>query len=68
MVAAGHGVFLGPELSIRGKQEAWKSAGDFYPLAEPDSHCELLAIWKKQSPMEPIVSHFMDVLVAELNS
>jgi DNA-binding transcriptional LysR family regulator len=68
MVAAGHGVFLGPELSIRGKQEAWRSAGDLYPLTEPDSHCELLAIWKKQWPMPPTVSNFIDVLVAELNS
>jgi DNA-binding transcriptional LysR family regulator len=68
MVAAGHGVFIGPELSIRGKQEAWRSAGDFYPLTEPDHHCELLAIWKKQCPMEPIVSNFIDVLVAELVS
>ena len=68
MVAAGRGVFLGPELSIRGKHEAWRSAGDFYPLTEPESHCELLAIWKKQSPMEPIVSNFIDVLVAEVDS
>jgi DNA-binding transcriptional LysR family regulator len=67
MVAAGRGVFLGPELSIRGKQEAWRAAGDFYPLTEPDSHCELLAIWKKQRPMAPMVSNFIDVLVAELN-
>jgi hypothetical protein len=41
---------------------------DFYPLTEPESHCELLAIWKKQSPMEPIVSNFIDVLVAEVDS
>jgi DNA-binding transcriptional LysR family regulator len=68
MVAAGHGVFLGPELSIRGKQEAWRSAGDFYPLTGPDNHCELLAIWKKQCPIEPTVSNFIDVLVAELIS
>jgi hypothetical protein len=60
--------FLGAELSIRGKQEAWKSAGDFYPLTEPDSHCELLAIWKKQCPLEPIVSNFIDVLEKDLGS
>ena len=68
MVAAGHGVFLGPELSIRGKQEAWRSAGDFYPLTGPDNHCDLLAIWKKQCPTEPTVYNFIDVLVAELIS
>jgi DNA-binding transcriptional LysR family regulator len=68
MVAAGRGVFVGPEISIRGKQEIWRSAGDFYPLTEPESHCELLAIWKKQWPMEPIISNFIDVLVAEAKS
>jgi DNA-binding transcriptional LysR family regulator len=68
MVAAGRGVFVGPEIGIRGKQEAWRSAGDFYPLTEPESHCELLAIWKKQWPMEPIISNFIDVLVAESKS
>ena len=49
MVAAGHGVFVGPEIGIRARQESWRAAGDFYPLTEPESHCELLAIWKKQS-------------------
>jgi LysR family transcriptional regulator, benzoate and cis,cis-muconate-responsive activator of ben and cat genes len=68
MVAAGRGVFVGSEVGIRGRQEAWRSAGDFYLLTEPESHFELLAIWKKQSPMEPIVSNFIDVLVAELKS
>jgi DNA-binding transcriptional LysR family regulator len=68
MVAAGRGVFLGPEIGILGKQEAWRSAGDFYPLTEPESHCELSAIWKKQWPMEPIISNFIDVLVAESKS
>jgi DNA-binding transcriptional LysR family regulator len=68
MVAAGRGVFVGPEISIRGKQEIWRSAGDFYPLSEPESRGELLAIWKKQWPLEPIVSNFIDVLVAESKS
>jgi DNA-binding transcriptional LysR family regulator len=74
MVAAGRGVFVGPEIGIRGKQEAWSSAGDFYPLTEPEgyceleSYCELSAIWKKQWPMEPIISNFIDVLVAESKS
>ena len=65
MVAAGRGVFVGTEIGIRGKQEAWRSAGDFYPLTEPESHCELRAIWRTQRPMEPIISNFIDVLVAE---
>jgi DNA-binding transcriptional LysR family regulator len=68
MVAAGHGVFVGPEIGIRARQESWRAAGDFYPLTEPESHCELLAIWKKQCPMEPIISNFLDVSVAELKS
>jgi DNA-binding transcriptional LysR family regulator len=68
MVAAGRGVFVGPEVAIRGRLEAWTSAGDPYLLTEPESHFELFAIWKKQLPMETIVSNFIDVLVAELNS
>src|SRR6202007_158543 len=54
MVAAGRDVFVGSEVGIRGRQEAWRSAGDFYLLTEPESHFELLAIWKTQSPPEPI--------------
>jgi DNA-binding transcriptional LysR family regulator len=68
MVAAGRGIFIGPEVAIRGRFGPWKSAGDFYPLTEPESHCELLAIWKKQWPMKPIISNFIDVLVTELES
>jgi DNA-binding transcriptional LysR family regulator len=68
MVAAGRGVFVGPEVAIRARLGPWTSAGDFYPLTEPESHCELLAIWKKQLPMEPIISNFIDVLVAELKA
>ena len=68
MVAAGRGVFLGPEVSIRGRQEPWRSAGDIYVLTEPGSIFELFAIWKKQSRVEPTVSKFIDVLVAELKS
>jgi DNA-binding transcriptional LysR family regulator len=68
MVAAGRGVFVGPEVAIRGRLGPWTSAGDFYPLSEPESHCELLAIWKKQWPMRPIISNFIDVLVTELES
>jgi DNA-binding transcriptional LysR family regulator len=68
MVAAGRGVFVGPEAGIRGRQEAWRSAGDFYLLTDPEIHFELFTIWKRQSPMEPIVSSFIDFLVAELKS
>jgi DNA-binding transcriptional LysR family regulator len=68
MVAAGRGVFLGPEVSIRGRQEPWRSAGDIYVLTEPGSIFELFAIWKKQSQVEPTVSKFIETLVAELKS
>jgi DNA-binding transcriptional LysR family regulator len=68
MVAAGRGVFLGPEVSIRGRQEPWRSAGEIYVLTEPGSIFELFAIWKKQSQVERTVSKFIDVLVAELKS
>jgi DNA-binding transcriptional LysR family regulator len=68
MVAAGRGVFAGPEVAIRGRLEPWTSAGDFYLLTEPESHFELFAIWKEQEPMEPIISNFIDVMVTDLNS
>jgi DNA-binding transcriptional LysR family regulator len=68
MVAAGRGVFVAPEVAIRGRQEPWSLAGDFYPLTEPESHFELFAIWKKQSQAEPTVSKFIETLVAELKS
>jgi DNA-binding transcriptional LysR family regulator len=68
MVAAGRGVFVGPELAIRGRQESWRSAGDIYVLTEPGSILELFAIWKKQSQVEPTVSKFIETLVAELKS
>jgi DNA-binding transcriptional LysR family regulator len=68
MVAAGRGVLVGAEISIRGRQEHWRSAGDIYVLTEPGSIFELFAIWKKQSQVEPIIANFIDVLVAELKS
>jgi DNA-binding transcriptional LysR family regulator len=68
MVAAGRGVFVGPEVAIRGRLEHWRAAGDIYPLTEAESHFELFAIWKKQWPVESIVSNFIDLLVAGLNS
>ena len=68
MVAAGRGVFVGPDIVICGREETWKSAGDIYPLTEPGSYLELFAIWKKQSQVEPTISKFIDLLVAELKS
>jgi DNA-binding transcriptional LysR family regulator len=68
MVAAGRGVFVGPQVSIRGRLEPWTSAGDIYPLTEPESHFELFAIWKGQRPPEPIVSEFLEVLEKDLGS
>jgi DNA-binding transcriptional LysR family regulator len=68
MVAAGRGVFVGPEVAIRGREGVWRSAGDIYPLTEAGSHFELFAIWKKQCPMVPRISKFIDILVAELKS
>ena len=68
MVAAGRGVWVGPEIVIREREQTWRSVGDVYLLTEPGSHFELFAIWKKQSRMEPTISKFIDVLVAELKS
>ena len=68
MVAAGRGAFVGPEVSIRGREESWGSAGDIYVLKEPGCIFELFAIWKKLSPVEPIISNFIDILLAESKS
>jgi DNA-binding transcriptional LysR family regulator len=68
MVAAGRGVFVGPEVAIRGRLGPWTSAGDLYLLTEPESHFELFAIWKRRDPMEPTVSKFLEVLASELGS
>ena len=46
----------------------WKVVGDYYPLTEPDSHLEWFAIWKKASRVEPVISNFIDMLDAELES
>jgi DNA-binding transcriptional LysR family regulator len=67
MVAAGRGVYVGTEINIRGRIGTWRSAGDFHLLTGPESHFELFAIWKKQCPREPIISRFIDVLIAESN-
>jgi DNA-binding transcriptional LysR family regulator len=66
MVAAGRGVFVGSEASIRGRLEPWTSAGDIYQLSE--CYLEQFAIWKGQTPLEPIVSQFIEAVTAELGS
>ena len=58
MVAAGRGVFVGPEIGIRGRT----TAIDFYLLTEAESQFELFTIWKKQSQIAPTVSKFIEVL------
>jgi DNA-binding transcriptional LysR family regulator len=68
MLAAGRGVFVGPEIAIRGREESWRSAGDYSVLTEPGSHFELFAIWKKKSQVELTISNFIDLVVAELKS
>jgi DNA-binding transcriptional LysR family regulator len=68
MLAGGRGVFVGPELVMRGREESWRSVDDFYLLTEPGSHFEQFAIWKKQSQVEPAISKFIDLLFAELKS
>jgi DNA-binding transcriptional LysR family regulator len=57
MVAAGRGVFVGPEIGVR----AWTAAIDFYLLTELES-LELAAIWKKQSQIIPTIFEFIEVL------
>jgi DNA-binding transcriptional LysR family regulator len=68
MVAAGRGLFVGPDVAIRGRLEPWRAAGDFYPLTDSESYFELFAIWKKQQAMESTISNFIDLMVADLNS
>jgi LysR family transcriptional regulator, benzoate and cis,cis-muconate-responsive activator of ben and cat genes len=58
MVAAGRGVFLGPETPVRGRTEAI----DFYLLTEAESQFEVFTIWKKQSQTAPTISKFIEVL------
>jgi DNA-binding transcriptional LysR family regulator len=57
MVAAGRGVFVGPEIVRR-----WTAAIDFYLLTELESQFELFAIWKKQSQVAPTIFKFIEVL------
>jgi DNA-binding transcriptional LysR family regulator len=58
MVAAGRGVFLGPEIGV----PRWGAAIDFYRLAELESQFELFAIWKKQAQIIPTIFEFIEVL------
>lgn len=58
MLAAGRGVFVGPEIGIHGRS----AAIDFYLLTELESQFELFAIWKKQSQLIPTIFEFIEVL------
>jgi DNA-binding transcriptional LysR family regulator len=64
MVAAGRGVFAGPEIGIRGRT----TAIDFYLLTELESQFELFAIWKKQSQVIPTIFKFIEVLQEAIKS
>ena len=58
MLAAGRGVFVGPEIGSRG----WTAAVDFYRLAELESQFELFTIWKKQPEETPTIQKFIEIL------
>ena len=58
MLAAGRGVFVAPEIGVRG----WSAAIDFYLLTELENHFELVAIWKKQNQIIPTIAEFIEVL------
>ena len=58
MVAAGRGVFVGPQIGVEGRT----AAIDFYPLTEAEIQFELFAIWKKQPQVVPTISEFIEVL------
>ena len=68
MIAAGRGIYVGAELGILAREQTWRVVGDYYPLTEPDSHLEWFAIWKKASRIEPVISNFIDMLVAKLEA
>jgi DNA-binding transcriptional LysR family regulator len=68
MVAAGRGIYVGAELGILAREQNWQSACDYYPLTEPDSHIDWFVIWKKASRVEPVISSFIEILVAELET
>ena len=58
MIAAGRGVFVGPEIGVRGRT----AAIDFYLITELKNQFELFAIWKKQSQTNRTIFEFIDVL------
>jgi len=65
MVAAGRGIYVGAELGILAREQVWRPVSDYYPLTEPDSHIDWFAIWKKASRVQPAISNFIDILVAD---
>ena len=58
MIAAGRGIFLGPEIGIGGRT----AAIDFYRLNERHNQFELFTIWKKQSAGAPTIHKFIELL------
>ncbi|MBV9734069.1 MAG: LysR family transcriptional regulator [Verrucomicrobia bacterium] len=65
MVAAGRGIYVGAELGILAREQVWGPVSDYYPLTEPESHIDWFAIWKKAARVQPAISNFIDILVAE---
>ena len=58
MIAAGRGIFLGPEIGVGGLT----AAIDFYRLNERHNQFELFTIWKKQSEGAPTIHKFIELL------
>lgn len=58
MIAAGRGVFLAPEIAVRG----WTPTIDIYLLTELERQFEVCAIWKEQSQVIPTIFEFLEVL------
>ena len=58
MIAAGRGVFVAPEIAVRG----WTPAIDVHLLTELERQFELVAIWKKKNQIVPTIAEFIEVL------
>jgi hypothetical protein len=58
MIAAGHEIFLAPEIGIGSRT----AAIDFYRLNESEIQFELFTIWKKQSEGTPTIDKFIELL------
>jgi DNA-binding transcriptional LysR family regulator len=58
MIAAGRGVFVAPEIAVRG----WTPAIDVHLLTELERQFEVCAIWKEQSQIIPTIFEFIEVL------